>query len=158
MEVKLVVVGSEALSSAINLELPAALGRGREAGLSLPHALVSRRHCELYESEDRLRICDLGPLKDTFAGSERIEDEKLAPSVLLTVGTATFPAVCGDGDVVSQSSVELSITSESSDFDQSILEADNVVADEPSTMSGDEDSEHTRVGNRLGKPEDIDLI
>jgi len=156
MEVKLVVVGNEALSSEINLDLPAVLGRGREAGLSLPHALVSRRHCELYESEDRLRIRDLGPLKDTFADSERIEDEELAPGVLQTVGTATFPAVCGD--VVSQSSVELSITSESSDFDQSIFEADNVVADEPSTMSGDEDSEHTRVGNRLGKPEDIELI
>ena len=156
MVVKLVVVGGEALPSETNLELPVVLGRGREADVSLPHALVSRRHCELYESQGSLRVRDLGSLNGTFVGSKRIQDEEMTPGELLTVGTVTFRAVFED--VGGRSSMELNITLDSPEFDQSVLEADVEMADESSTLSGDDDSEPTRLGNRLGESEDADLL
>ena len=96
MDVKLVVVGGDVRPTEITVQLPLVLGRGREAGMSLPQALVSRSHCELYESQGCLRVRDLGSLNGTYVGSARIEESELASGDLLTVGTVTFRAVYGD--------------------------------------------------------------
>ena len=96
MDVKLVVVGGDTSPSEIQLALPAVLGRGREVTVSLPQSLVSRKHCEVYESDDRLYVRDLGSLNGTFVGSERITVSELPPGELLTVGTVTFRAIYGE--------------------------------------------------------------
>ena len=93
MKAKLVVVGGEAKAAEINLHLPTIIGRGRDATLTLPHPLVSRQHCEIYEAQGQLRVKDLGSLNGTFIANERVTDEVLPPGELLTIGTVTFRAV-----------------------------------------------------------------
>ncbi len=94
MDAKLVVVGGEARVTEVQLQLPVTIGRGRSAGLTLPHPLVSRQHCEIYEEEGKLVVNDMGSLNGTFVGDQRIgEPTFLMPGELLTVGTVTFRAV-----------------------------------------------------------------
>ena len=90
MEAKLVVVGGETKKKEIDLSLPAIIGRGREASLTLPHPLVSRQHCELFESEGRLMVRDLGSLNGSFINNERITEAELPAGELLTIGTVTL--------------------------------------------------------------------
>jgi predicted component of type VI protein secretion system len=93
LSAKLVVVGGEVKTSEIKLRLPSTIGRGRGATIMLPHPLVSRTHCELYESDGRLMVRDLGSLNGTFINNERITEAPLPAGELLTVGTVTFRAV-----------------------------------------------------------------
>jgi hypothetical protein len=90
---KLVVVGGEVKSAEIKLRLPSTIGRGRGATIMLPHPLVSRQHCELFETNGRLMVRDLGSLNGTFVNNERISEATLPPGELLTVGAVTFRAV-----------------------------------------------------------------
>jgi pSer/pThr/pTyr-binding forkhead associated (FHA) protein len=97
MKVKLIVVGGDAKAAEIKLKLPTVIGRGREANLTLPHPLVSRKHCELFEHAGRLCVRDLGSLNGTYVNNERIADATHLPSGdLLTVGSVTFRAVYAD--------------------------------------------------------------
>jgi pSer/pThr/pTyr-binding forkhead associated (FHA) protein len=50
LSAKLVVVGGEVKSAEIKLRLPCTIGRGRGCTIMLPQALVSRQHCEIFES------------------------------------------------------------------------------------------------------------
>lgn len=93
MDVKLVVVGGDARATEVKLKLPAIIGRGRDATLTLPHPLVSRRHCEVFESKGYLVVRDMGSLNGTFVNNERITEAVLPPGDLLTLGTVTFRAV-----------------------------------------------------------------
>lgn len=96
---KLVVVGGEVKTAEIKLRLPSTIGRGRGATIMLPHPLVSRQHCELFETDGRLMVRDLGSLNGTFINNERISEAALPPGELLTVGAVTFRAVYETGDV-----------------------------------------------------------
>ena len=60
LNAKLVVVGGDAKKAEVQLNLPTIIGRGKEAGLTVPHALVSRRHTEIFEREGQLFVRDLG--------------------------------------------------------------------------------------------------
>src|SRR6478609_11471496 len=105
LNVKLVVVGGEVKTTEITLKLPSTIGRGRDLAVVLPHPLVSRNHCELYEADGKLMVRDLGSLNGTFVNNERITESPLAPGELLTVGTVTFRAVYdaeGNGGVDSK--------------------------------------------------------
>jgi len=93
MDAKLVVVGGDAKAAEIRLKLPSVVGRGREATLTLPHPLVSRAHCELFEQDGQLVVRDLGSLNGTFIADQRITEAVLPPGELLTIGTVTFRAV-----------------------------------------------------------------
>ncbi len=92
MEAKLIVVGGEAKTTEIKLKLPTIIGRGRGASLTLPHPLVSRQHCEVYEASGHLMVRDLGSLNGTFVNNQRITEAVLPSGELLTVGTVTFRA------------------------------------------------------------------
>jgi pSer/pThr/pTyr-binding forkhead associated (FHA) protein len=93
MDAKLVVVGGDVKATEVKLKLPAVIGRGREATLTLPHPLVSRKHCEIFESNGYLVVRDMGSLNGTFVNNERITETVLPPGDLLTLGTVTFRAV-----------------------------------------------------------------
>lgn len=94
LNAKLMVVGGDAKPSEIQLRLPTVIGRGREASLTLPHPLVSRRHTEIFEQDGRLMVRDLGSLNGTFVNNQKIEgDQLLEPNQLLTLGNVTFRAV-----------------------------------------------------------------
>lgn len=93
LQAKLVVVGGEVQSQEVKLKLPAVIGRGKEATLKVPLALISRRHCEIRERDGRLYIRDLGSLNGTFVNNYKITAEQpLLPGELVTVGTITFRA------------------------------------------------------------------
>ena len=102
MRAKLVVVGGDTKTPEVELHLPAVLGRGREATLTLPHPLVSRQHCEIYESDGQLMVRDLGSLNGTFVANERVNEGALDNGQLLTVGTVTFRAIylADDGSAI----------------------------------------------------------
>jgi predicted component of type VI protein secretion system len=93
LQAKLVVIGG-AKASEIPLALPTVIGRSREANLTLPHPLVSRQHCELFEQEGMLHVRDLQSLNGTYVDSQRIDNSALLkPDQLLTIGNVTFRAV-----------------------------------------------------------------
>ena len=115
LEAKLVVVGGDAKSSEVRLKLPTVIGRGKEVGLTVPHALVSRRHTEVFERDGKLFVRDLGSLNGTFVNNLKIDGEKmLGPNQLLTLGNITFRAVYE----VSAESLEASTNSETVSFDE----------------------------------------
>jgi hypothetical protein len=94
MQAKLVVVGGDVGSAEIPLKLPVTIGRSRDVTLTLPHPLVSRRHCEIFESDGRLRVRDLGSRNGTYVANIRVEEEEwLSSGELLTIGNVTFRAV-----------------------------------------------------------------
>jgi len=93
LNAKLVVVGGDVKTTEVELKLPSTIGRGRGTSIVLPHPLVSRQHCELFEQNGQLMVRDLGSLNGTFVNNQRITESPLAPNELLTVGTVTFRAV-----------------------------------------------------------------
>jgi pSer/pThr/pTyr-binding forkhead associated (FHA) protein len=93
LNAKLVVVGGDVKTTEIALRLPSTIGRGRGTTIVLPHPLISRQHCELFEAGGQLMVRDLGSLNGTFVNNERVTEAPLAPGELLTVGTVTFRAV-----------------------------------------------------------------
>lgn len=92
MEAKLIVVGGKANRAEVKLTLPAVIGRGRDANLTVAHSTVSRRHCLLYEKEGALIVRDNGSLNGTVIEGERITEAVLRPGDTLTVGPLTFRA------------------------------------------------------------------
>ncbi len=99
MRVKLVIVGENAKAAEIKVRLPTIIGRGRNAKLRLPHPLVSRKHCELYEENGQVMARDLGSLNGTFVANERISEAELPSGELLTIGTVTFRVVYGEDGI-----------------------------------------------------------
>jgi pSer/pThr/pTyr-binding forkhead associated (FHA) protein len=114
VKAKLVVVGGDAKAAEVQLKLPTVIGRGKEAGLTVPHALVSRRHTEIFERDGKLFVKDLGSLNGTFVNNLRIQDEQpLEPNQLLTLGNVTFRAIyeiqsADDGAISDTDAVSLS--------------------------------------------------
>ncbi len=110
INVTLVVVGGDVKTTEITPRLPAILGRGRGATILLPHPLVSRQHCELFEANGQLMVKDLGSLNGTYVGQDKITECSLAPGSLLTVGSVTFRAVYELNGAVTDPSVGMSDT------------------------------------------------
>lgn len=92
MDAKLIVVGGKTSKKSIALKLPAVIGRGREAGLTVSHPMISRRHCELFEADGLLMVRDLGSLNGTVIDGQRIKESPLPPEGEFTVGPLTFRA------------------------------------------------------------------
>ena len=93
VDIKLLVVGGDTERKEFSLELPTTIGRSREASITLPHPLVSRKHCEIIWDRDSVVVVDLNSLNGTFVGRDRISKATLGHGDLLTVGTVTFRAV-----------------------------------------------------------------
>ncbi|HEY1065409.1 MAG TPA: FHA domain-containing protein [Pirellulales bacterium] len=94
MDAKLVVIGGNATKSEVKLRLPMTIGRTKDAGLSIAHPMVSRKHCTLYEREGALYIRDNQSANGTFVNDNRIlGDLLIKPGDRLTVGPLTFVAI-----------------------------------------------------------------
>ena len=90
MEAKLIVVVGKASKPIVDLKLPTIIGRGREAGLTIVHPMVSRQHCVLFEEQGLLMVRDLGSTNGTFLQGKRIAVAPLPPETQFTVGPLTF--------------------------------------------------------------------
>ena len=115
MNVKLVVVGGDVKTSEVELQLPGTIGRGRGASIVLPHPLISRHHCELFESDGRVMVRDMGSLNGTFINNERVTEAALPPGELLTVGTVTFRAVYEMDEAVASESSKSTVKRDTGD-------------------------------------------
>lgn len=94
MQAKLLVVDGEAKAPQFDVQLPAVIGRSRNSDVILGHRLISRRHCEVFESDGLLMLRDLGSLNGTFVGQTRLAEQAmpLAPGEQFSVGPVTFQA------------------------------------------------------------------
>jgi predicted component of type VI protein secretion system len=93
LNAKLVVVGGDVKTTEIKLRLPSTIGRGKGTTIVLQHPLVSRQHCEIFETDGQLMVRDLGSLNGTFVNNQRVTEAPLPAGELLTVGTVTFRAI-----------------------------------------------------------------
>ncbi len=94
MKAKLLIIGGADGPAEIELDrLPMVLGRAKDCDICLPHSLVSRSHCEIYEEDGLLYVRNTESLNGTFVGNQRVEQSVLKAGELLTVGTVTFRAL-----------------------------------------------------------------
>jgi predicted component of type VI protein secretion system len=90
MKVRLVILGGKADKRRVVVELPTVIGRSRAADLTVAHPMISRKHCEIYESEGAVMIRDLGSLNGLFAGDEQVTQARLASGAEFSVGPVQF--------------------------------------------------------------------
>ncbi len=90
MHVQLTIVGGKANKGEVRVKVPSVIGRSRQAGLTIAHPTISRRHCELYEVDGLLHVRDLGSLNGVFVGGHRVTDAPLPPNAEFTIGPLTF--------------------------------------------------------------------
>lgn len=166
MEAKLVVVGGEAKAGEYTLTLPTIIGRSRSADLTLANPLVSRQHCEVFESEGVLMVRDLGSLNGTFVGEMRIAEESaLEPGDLLTVGATTFQAVysghAGEASAVGDEPLDQPVDGSASTVRaaaeiQQTMQADGLSALEQSRQVHEEAAAEFGA-NEETEPQDLDM-
>ena len=102
MNAKLLVILGKTIRRNVALQLPAVLGRSREADIKVTHPLISRRHCELSENGGLLMLRDLASLNGTMIGGRRIELAPLLPGGEFMIGPLTFRVLYEfDGDLES---------------------------------------------------------
>lgn len=66
------------------------IGRKPECDLCVPHATVSRQHCEIVVVGDEVRLRDLGSSNGTFLNDVRVQESRLEPGDRVTVGPAAL--------------------------------------------------------------------
>lgn len=91
MHVSLVMVSADGKSKDVAIKgLPATIGRDESCKVRVPVANVSRKHCELYESDDELLVRDMNSSNGTYVNGSKIKQTELAPGDILTVGPMVF--------------------------------------------------------------------
>ena len=88
--IRLAVYFNDTLRAIRELTLPFVIGRSREANLTIPHPMVSRRHCLIFEDRGTTRMQDLGSLNGTFRGDERVQDITLQDGDEFLIGNIRF--------------------------------------------------------------------
>ncbi len=90
----LLLVGLEGPYTGTQFEVdqfPARIGRTAQCRVSLQEDLaVSRRHAELYQAGDELRLRDMDSTHGTFLNGQPIKDEPLIDGDTLQVGNSIF--------------------------------------------------------------------
>ena len=91
MDASLVLVKSNGKSREISLgSTGRVIGRSANCGVRIPVSDVSREHCEVRVSGDRIVIKDLGSSTGTFVNGERVDEAQLSAGDLVAVGPAVF--------------------------------------------------------------------
>ena len=90
MQAILIVIGGKANKSEVVLNLPATIGRSREADLTVGHRMISRKHCETYLVDGLMMIRDVGSLNGTYVKGQRVREAPLPPGAKFTIGPITF--------------------------------------------------------------------
>ena len=90
MEAKITVRKGKAKRKEVTLQLPVIVGRSTESGLCIPNAVVSRQHCEIFESGGEVRVRDLGSTNGTTVDGKWIAEVVLRPHDRFEIGPYSF--------------------------------------------------------------------
>lgn len=74
MELNVSIYVGDTLKGSKKIQTPCLLGRSKEAGLTVAHPAMSRKHCELYEEGGKLFLRDNSSLNGTLCKGEYVEN------------------------------------------------------------------------------------
>lgn len=83
---------AEELTFRIRSDGAKTLGRDPHADFMVDRTLVSRLHCRLIQTDDRLEVEDLDSTNGTFVNGQRVKRKVLASGDTLRVGRAELTA------------------------------------------------------------------
>jgi hypothetical protein len=147
MDARLVVAKGKTTVREIPLGGPnTIIGRRTDCGLRIPSPLVSRQHCEIKCSGNRLVVRDLGSSNGTFVNGSKVKQKELKSGDTLGVGPITFIIQLGDAPI-SPSDTARPVAAAAADDDV----ADFVVAEEVETA---EDADFV-VAEPAGDSDDV---
>jgi len=66
------------------------IGRSHDCDLRVPLRVVSRKHCELSQNAEALKIRDLNSRFGTFVNGKRVSDATVRPGDYIRIGPLTF--------------------------------------------------------------------
>ncbi|MFC1634968.1 FHA domain-containing protein [Planctomycetota bacterium] len=66
------------------------IGRRHDCDLCIPLMIVSRRHCQLSQNNETVKIRDLDSHAGTFVNGKRISDATVQAGDYITIGPLTF--------------------------------------------------------------------
>lgn len=90
LRITLIPLNESGMEEPVGLDLPATIGRGREAEVRLDDPFVSRIHCQVYELEGKAVVRDLHSKNGTFVNGHAITETIVMPEELLRVGGTRF--------------------------------------------------------------------
>ena len=91
MDVNLVLFKKDGTKK--NFSLPSNItivGRRHDCDLCIPLMVVSRRHCQLSQNNESLKVRDLDSRSGTFLNSKRISEATVHAGDYITIGPLTF--------------------------------------------------------------------
>ena len=88
--IRLAIYFNDELRTVREMAVPFVIGRSLDANLTIPHPMVSRRHCRIFEENGTFRLQDLGSLNGTCIGQVRIKDLELRAGTEFLIGTIRF--------------------------------------------------------------------
>jgi len=91
MDVNLVLFKKDGSQKSFTLpDNTTVIGRRHDCDLCIPLKTVSRRHCELNQNNEALKIRDLGSRVGTFLNGNKIDETTVKPGDYLRIGPLTF--------------------------------------------------------------------
>ena len=91
MDVNLVLFKKDGAQQAFSLPSNITIiGRRHDCDLCIPLMPVSRRHCQLSQNKEALKIRDLDSRNGTFLNGKRIDEETLKGGDYIKIGPLTF--------------------------------------------------------------------
>jgi pSer/pThr/pTyr-binding forkhead associated (FHA) protein len=66
------------------------IGRHHDCDLYIPLMVVSKRHCQLNQNKEAVKIRDLDSRNGTFLNGKRIEETTVQPGDYIRIGPLTF--------------------------------------------------------------------
>jgi pSer/pThr/pTyr-binding forkhead associated (FHA) protein len=91
MDVNLVLFKKDGSQKSFSLpDSTTVIGRRHDCDLCIPLKTVSRRHCELNQNKETIKIRDLGSSAGTFINGKKIDETAIKPGDYLRIGPLTF--------------------------------------------------------------------
>jgi pSer/pThr/pTyr-binding forkhead associated (FHA) protein len=91
MDVNLVLFKKDGSQKSFSLpDNTTVIGRRHDCDLCIPLKTVSRRHCQLNQNNETLKIRDLGSRSGTFLNGNKIDETTVKPGDYIRIGPLTF--------------------------------------------------------------------
>ena len=90
----------------VALEQPTVIGSGEDVDVRLDDPCISRRHCVIEPSAERVLVRDLGSTNGTLLNGVRVPTAELRPGIMLTLGTTRLRVAMDtkvDAEIVGES-------------------------------------------------------